>query len=123
MKKLNFIYLINCDNKLYNNITLSNNCLGEIMVFVSIIEIFLSLKTDILKKLLSILIYLLNKMSIFYKIIFLLIDKIIIIYSIIKFIYNFINYTLVLKFYVSNNNEYPKRERSPEDKDNTELST
>lgn len=124
MKKLNFIFLIDCKDKLYsdNNITLYSNCLGELIIFVSLKDIILSLKPDILEKLLNILIYFLNKISIFYRIILLLIDKIIIIYIIIKFIYNFISSTLVLKFNVSNKDEYPKRDRSPEEEENTESS-
>lgn len=123
MKKLNLIFLIDCKNKLSNdnNITLYNNCIGEIIIFVSLKDIILNLKTDILEKLLNILIYLLNKTSNFYRIILLLIDKIIIICIIIKLIYNFISFTLVLKFNVSNKDEYPKRDRSPEE-ENTELS-
>src|ERR1039457_5298219 len=114
MKKLKNFFLIDCKDKLSNdnNITLYSNCLGELIIFVSLKDIILSLKPDILEKLLNILIYFLNKISIFYRIILLLIDKIIIIYIIIKFIYNFISSTLVLKFNVSNKDEYPKRDRS-----------
>jgi hypothetical protein len=124
MKKLKNFFLIDCKDKLSNdnNITLYSNCLGELIIFVSLKDIILSLKPDILEKLLNILIYFLNKISIFYRIILLLIDKIIIIYIIIKFIYNFISSTLVLKFNVSNKDEYPKRDRSPEEEENTESS-
>ena len=124
MKKLNFIFLIDCKDKLSsdNNITLYSNCLGELIIFVCLKDIILSLKPDIFEKLLNILIYFLNKISIFYRIILLLIEKIIIIYIIIKFIYNFISSTLVLKFNVSNKDEYPKRDRSPEEEENTESS-
>ena len=117
MKKLNFIFLIDCKDKLSNNnnTTLYSNCLGELIIFVCLKDIILNLKTDILEKLLKILIYLFNKISIFHRIIFLLI------YIIIKFIYNFNSYISVLKFNVSNKDECPKRDRSSEE-ENTESS-
>jgi len=87
---LNFTSLINYEHKFpNNNITLSGHCLGEIIIEKG-------LNIDIL-------------IDIIYEIIFLLMNKVIKIYFIIKSIFNLISFTQILKFHTSSNAYHPKR--------------
>lgn len=77
---------INYGHKFNNNIILSGHCLGEIRIEKEI-----------------------SLISIIYEIISLLINKVIMIYFIVKSVSNFISSTQALKFHTSSNTSHPKR--------------